>query len=76
MLSSVAPREATTCCTWASRRWAYGSVSASNVSREAPAARAAREIFSQQLFCPNFMYFLRFEHGFHVQAKLYPPGVQ
>ena len=41
--------------------------------RAAAAARAAREIFRGSLFCLNFMYFLRFEHGFHVQAKLYAP---
>ena len=43
--------------------------------RAAAAARAAREIFRGSLFCLNFMYFLRFEHDFHVQAKLYPPGM-
>ena len=43
--------------------------------RAAAAARAAREIFCGGLFCLNFMYFLRFEHDFHVQAKLYPPGM-
>ena len=43
--------------------------------RAAAAARAAREIFRGSLFRLNFMYFLRFEHDFHVQAKLYPPGM-
>ena len=41
--------------------------------RAAAAARAAREIFRGSLFSLNFMYFLRFEHGFQVQAKLYAP---
>ena len=46
-----------------------------NFRLAAAAARAAREIFRDSLFRLNFMYFLRFEHGFHVQAKLYPPGM-
>ena len=37
-------------------------------------ARSARN-FRGSVFYSNFMYFLRLDHGFHVRAKLYPPGV-